>query len=87
MNHTTKYTIMKFIISAAILGLVVLSCKKERTERTVITDSIITDTMRTDTATAITPVPAPLPSDTMRTDSTSSGKNKDTTKTPKKKRS
>ncbi|HCN50049.1 MAG TPA: hypothetical protein DIT10_13340 [Chryseobacterium sp.] len=78
---------MKLIISAAIIGLVVLSCKKERTEKTITTDSIITDTMRTDTATVITPVPAPLPSDTMRTDSISSKKYQDTAKTPKKKRS
>ncbi|WP_312303564.1 hypothetical protein [Chryseobacterium sp.] len=78
---------MKFIISAAIIGLVVLSCKKETTEKTVTTDSIITDTMRTDTATAITPAPAPLPSDTVRTDSTSSKKSQDTANTMKKKRS
>jgi hypothetical protein len=32
MNHTAKYTIMKLIISVAIIGLVVLSCKKERTD-------------------------------------------------------
>lgn len=82
MDHTAKYTIMKLIISAAIIGLVVLSCKKERTKKTI---SIITDTMRTDTATVITPVPAPLPSDTMRTDSISSKKYQDTAKTPKKK--
>ncbi len=80
MNHTTKYIIMKFTLFI-LTGLMVLSCKKEpRTERPLTADSIITDTMKTDTAAA-----RAVPPDSMRVDSISQQKRKDTVKAIKKK--
>ncbi|WP_312992075.1 hypothetical protein [Chryseobacterium flavum] len=71
---------MKFIMSFMFIGIIVLSCKKEQqTENTINTDSIITDTVNTDTAGT---TPAPMPSDTVRTDTTAL-KNSDTAQTAK----
>lgn len=68
---------MKFTMLIMLIGLLTIGCKKEpRTERPLTTDSIIADTMRTDTVPHI--APAPMPSDSIRTDSLSSPKNKDT---------
>lgn len=73
---------MKFIMSILLMGVIVLSCKKEnRTETSVTTDSVIADTMRTDTVSNVTPM-APVPSDTMRTDTVSAKKSADTARTP-----
>ncbi|CAI8791161.1 hypothetical protein [Chryseobacterium sp. IT-36CA2] len=73
---------MKLIIPTLLVGIIVLSCKKEsKTERPITTDSLITDTMRTDTVSSVTP----LPSDTIRTDTVSSKKNMDTVRTSKNK--
>ncbi len=69
---------MKIIMSAALIGLIALSCKKEhRTETITTADSIIADTMITDTATHIFPESAPLPSDTIRIDSAYSKSHQD----------
>ncbi|MEF9478346.1 hypothetical protein ACR1PO_17790 [Chryseobacterium sp. RRHN12] len=72
---------MKFIMSILLMGVIVLSCKKERTETSVTTDSVIADTMRADTVSNVTPM-APVPSDTMRTDTVSTKKSTDTARTP-----
>lgn len=83
MNHTTKYIIMKFILSSILVGLLIASCKKEsRTERPLTADSIVADTIKVDTNASS----MPTKSDSMRTaDSISLQKIKDTAKATKKK--
>ncbi|MBE4948868.1 hypothetical protein [Chryseobacterium culicis] len=72
---------MKFIIPTLLIGIIVLSCKKEpKTEGPLATDSITADAMAADTVSSVTP----LPSDTLRTDTVSSKKNMDTVKSPTK---
>lgn len=84
MNTLQNIKIMKFIKSTLLIGLIVVSCKKEqKIERTVTTDSIIADTIKTDTTIVAPPAPVPVPADTLRTDSTSSKKRQDTAKTKK----
>ena len=72
---------MKFILSTLLIGITVLSCKKEHKTEISTTDSIIIDTMRTDTLSTVTP----LPSDTIRTDTVSSKNSMDTVRSPKNK--
>ncbi|SEH32811.1 hypothetical protein [Chryseobacterium culicis] len=73
---------MKFIIPTLLIGIIVLSCKKEpKTEEPLATDSITADTMAADTVSSVTP----LPSDTLRTDTVSSKNNMDTVNSPKNK--
>ncbi|UWX61899.1 hypothetical protein N0B40_06335 [Chryseobacterium oranimense] len=73
---------MKFTLLLMLLGLTVLSCKKEtKVDNTVVSDSTVIDTMPSDTMT----VPAnPMPADTMRTGDTSSARKTDSTKATKK---
>lgn len=68
---------MKFIMSFMLIGLLILSCKKETQTQTSTTDSISADTVSVDTATNASPTPVPLPSDTVRTDSTAAKNNID----------
>lgn len=62
-------------MSSLLIGIIVLSCKKESKTEISTTDSITTNTVRTDTVSTVTP----LPSDTIRTDTVSSKKLTDTT--------
>ncbi|MGR3857701.1 hypothetical protein [Chryseobacterium indologenes] len=73
---------MKFIMSSLLIGLMVLSCKKEsKTETNVTTDTVIADTIRTDSVSSVNPIP----SDTIQSDTVSSKKLTDTTGTYKNK--
>ncbi|WP_131705386.1 hypothetical protein [Chryseobacterium sp. BLS98] len=73
---------MKFTLLLMLLGLTVLSCKKEtKVDNTTIADSTVIDTVPSDTMTA----PAnPMPADTMRTGDAASVKKMDSAKTTKK---
>jgi len=73
---------MKFTLLLMLLGLTVLSCKKEtKVDNTTIADSTVIDTVPSDTMTA----PAnPMPADTMRTRDTASVKKMDSAKATKK---
>jgi hypothetical protein len=67
---------MKFIMSSLLIGIIVLSCKKEsKTETNVTTDTVIADTMRTDSVSTVNP----MPTDTIHRDTVSSKKLTDTT--------
>lgn len=69
---------MKFAISLMLLGLIVLSCRKETKVNTTTSDSVITDTIPSDT---VVTAPTPMPSDTLgRADSASTNR-MDTVKT------
>ncbi|SMO45095.1 hypothetical protein SAMN06265171_101925 [Chryseobacterium rhizoplanae] len=70
---------MKFIMSSLLIGLIVLSCKKESKTEISTTDSIVTNTVRTDTISTVTP----LPSDTIRIDTVSSKNKMDTVRSHK----
>ncbi|ROI05913.1 hypothetical protein EGI16_05905 [Chryseobacterium sp. G0240] len=73
---------MKCTLSLLILGLTVLSCKKEpRTERPLTTDSIIIDTVPSDTISG-GHIPFPASSDTIRHDSIIGHQSNGTAKTP-----
>jgi len=74
---------MKFTIVLMLLGLTVLSCKKETKvdTSTTTTDSVMIDTVPSDTGTATA---APMPSDTLRTADTATTKKTDTAKVNKK---
>ncbi|MDQ0064759.1 hypothetical protein [Chryseobacterium lathyri] len=71
---------MKFTILLMLLGLTVLSCKKETKvdTSTTTTDSVMIDTVPADTTTT------PMPSDTLRTADTATTKKTDTAKVTKK---
>jgi hypothetical protein len=79
---TPKNKIMKFTLLLMLLGLTVLSCKKEtKVDNTTIADSTVIDTVPSDTMAA----PAnPMPADTMRTGDAASVKKMDSAKTTKK---
>ncbi len=69
------------MMSSLLIGIIVLSCKKEsRTETHVTTDTVIADTVRTDSVSI-----NPIPSDTVRADTVSSKKRTDTVGSPKNK--
>lgn len=82
LENTTKYRVMKFTLLLMLLGIAVISCKKEtKVDSTTISDTTVVDTMPSDTMTA----PAnPMPSDTMRAADTATAKKMDTAKTSKK---
>lgn len=64
------------MMSSLLIGIIVLSCKKEsRTETHVTTDTVIADTIRMD---SVSPV-SPIPSDTVHRDTISAKKLADTT--------
>jgi len=75
-------SIMKFTIALMLLGLTVLSCKKETKvdTSTTTTDSVIIDRVPADTVVTTTPVP----SDTLHTADPAATKKTDTAKVIKK---
>ncbi|WP_223607932.1 hypothetical protein [Chryseobacterium sp. OSA05B] len=70
---------MKFSVLLMLLGLTVLSCKKEtKVDTSVKSDSVVIDTMPADT------LAAPMPSDTLHATDTGAAKKMDTAKAIKK---
>lgn len=78
-NTLQNIAIMKFTILLMLLGLTVLSCKKEtKVETMTKSDSVIIDTMAADS------LAAPMPADTMHNANTSPSTKMDTAKVIKK---
>jgi len=70
---------MKFSVLLMLLGLTVLSCKKEtKVDTSIKSDSVVIDTMPADT------LAAPMPSDTLHTTDAGAAKKMDTAKAIKK---